>query len=62
VLGVPTWTTFAGTLGAVDRRLVEQGRLRVLERPEDLVIERRIRTWEPPVAIADAVVAEILRT
>jgi hypothetical protein len=41
---------------------VEAGRLRVLERPEDLVIERRIREWQPPDAIADAVIEEILRT
>ena len=29
LLGVPTWTTFAGELGAVDRWLVAEGRLRV---------------------------------
>jgi predicted glycosyltransferase len=62
VLGVPTWTTFAGPLGAVDRQLVEQGRLRVLERPDEIVVERRIREWRPLESIADAVVAEILRT
>jgi predicted glycosyltransferase len=61
VLGVPTWTTFAGRLGAVDRQLVEHGRLRVLERPEDLVIEKRARTWLPPESIVDAVTEEILR-
>ena len=62
VLGVPTWTTFAGRLGAVDRQLVEEGRLRVLERADDLIVERRQREWHPPHAIADAVVDEILRT
>ena len=62
VLGVPTWTTFAGRLGAVDRQLVEQGRLRILERPEDLVIEKRDRAWRAPESIADAVTEEILRT
>ena len=41
VLGVPTWTTFAGELGAVDRWLIEQGRMQVLARAEDLVIEKR---------------------
>ena len=61
VLGVPTWTTFAGRLGAVDRQLVEEGRLRVLERVEDLEVVRRDREWHPPRAIADAVVEEILR-
>ena len=62
ILGVPTWTTFAGRLGAVDRQLVEEGRLRVLERVEDLEVVRRDREWHPPRAIADAVVEEILRT
>jgi predicted glycosyltransferase len=61
VLGVPTWTTFAGRLGAVDRQLVAQGRLRILVRPEDLVIEKRTRTWQAPESIADAVTEEILR-
>ena len=56
LLGTPTWTTFAGALGAVDRQLIDEGRLRVLARPEDLVIERRTREWHPPEAIADAVV------
>ncbi|CAN5854466.1 DUF354 domain-containing protein [soil metagenome] len=61
VLGVPTWTTFAGRLGAVDRMLVEQGRMRVLERVEDVVIEKRVP--QPPAfeALADEVAAEILR-
>jgi predicted glycosyltransferase len=43
-LGVPAWTPFAARLGAVDRRLIEEGRLRRLERPEDVVLERRNRT------------------
>jgi uncharacterized protein len=61
LLGVPTWTTFAGQLGAVDRLLVERGRLRVLERPEDIVIAKRN---VPPLdleGLADWVTAEILR-
>jgi hypothetical protein len=62
VMGVPTWTTFAGTLGAVDRMLVDQGRLRVLSRPEQLPVTSRVRAWTPPVAIADSVTEEILRT
>ena len=41
VLGTPVWTTFAGQLGAVDRALIEQGRLLRLERPEDLVLAPR---------------------
>ena len=62
VLGVPTWTTFAGTLGAIDRELVEQGRMRVLERADDLVITKRERTTPRFQAIADEVTEEILRT
>jgi predicted glycosyltransferase len=48
-LGVPAWTPFAARLGAVDRRLIEEGRLRRLERPEDVVLERRNRGQTPPL-------------
>jgi hypothetical protein len=61
VLGVPTWTTFAGSLGAVDRWLVEQGRMQVLARAEDLVIVKRQPTPPRFEALADAVTQEILR-
>ena len=40
-LGTPVFTTFAGRLGAVDERLVAEGRLRRLEAPEQIVLERR---------------------
>lgn len=62
VLGVPTWTTFAGELGAVDRWLVEQGRMKVLERANDLVIVKRQPQAPDFEALADAVTEEILRT
>lgn len=62
VLGVPTWTTFAGELGAVDRWLVERGTLHVLEDPGDVVIEQRARTRPHFEALADEVTEEILRT
>ncbi len=61
VLGVPTWTTFAGELGAVDRWLVEQGRMKVLERADDLVIVKRQPQAPDFEALADAVTEEILR-
>jgi predicted glycosyltransferase len=48
-LGVPAWTPFAARLGAVDRRLIEEGRLRRLERPEAVVLERRNRGQTPPL-------------
>jgi carbonic anhydrase/acetyltransferase-like protein (isoleucine patch superfamily) len=41
VLGTPVWTTFSGSLGAVDRRLIEQGRLRRLVRAEQIEIVPR---------------------
>jgi len=41
VLGTPVWTTFAGSLGAVDRALIADGRLQRLERVDDLVIAPR---------------------
>jgi predicted glycosyltransferase len=41
VLGTPVYTTFAGRLGGVDERLIADGRLRPLERLEDLAIERK---------------------
>jgi hypothetical protein len=42
-LGTPVYTTFEGRLGAVDERLIEEGRLRKLERPEDLDLGKRAR-------------------
>ena len=40
-LGTPVWTTFEGRLGAVDERLIAEGRLRRLERPEELALAKR---------------------
>jgi predicted glycosyltransferase len=40
-LGTPVWTTFQGRLGAVDERLIAEGRLRALERAGDVVLEKR---------------------
>src|SRR5205814_10633253 len=41
VLGTPVYTTFAGRMGGVDERLIADGRLRSLERLEDLIVERK---------------------
>ena len=49
-LGTPVWTTFEGRLGAVDERLIAEGRLRHLERAEDVIVERR-----GPIAAGDRV-------
>jgi uncharacterized protein len=40
-LGTPVWTTFEGRLGAVDERLIAAGRLRRLERAEDVEVVKR---------------------
>jgi predicted glycosyltransferase len=61
LLGTPTWTTFAGTLGAVDRALVQRGQMRVLERPDQLVIQKHTPQEPRFDALADAVTEEILR-
>jgi predicted glycosyltransferase len=42
-LGTPVFTTFEGRLGAVDERLIAEGRLRRLERPEQLELVKRDR-------------------
>ncbi|MFN8216410.1 MAG: DUF354 domain-containing protein [Solirubrobacterales bacterium] len=40
-LGTPVYTTFSGRMGGVDEALIEEGRLRVLEDPAELVFARR---------------------
>jgi predicted glycosyltransferase len=55
-LGTPVWTTFAGRIGAVDERLVEDGRLRNLRSVDDLRVERkppgkRVDTRDPSLLL-----------
>jgi predicted glycosyltransferase len=40
-LGTPVWTTFEGRLGAVDERLIAEGRMRKLTSPAELVLAKR---------------------
>jgi len=40
-LGTPVWTTFQGRLGAVDERLIAEGRLKILMRVGDIAFEKR---------------------
>jgi predicted glycosyltransferase len=40
-LGAPVYTTFEGRLGAVDERLIAEGRLRALRDPAELRVEKR---------------------
>jgi uncharacterized protein len=56
-LGTPVWTIFEGRMGAVDERLVAEGRLRVLRDVEDLVLERK-PAFQAPFAGRDP--AELL--
>ena len=60
-LGTPVYTTFTGRLGAVDESLLASGRLRSLERADELVVTRRaprgrIETRDPRVLL-DAMLA-----
>jgi predicted glycosyltransferase len=63
-LGTPVWTTFEGRLGAVDERLIGEGRLRRLERAEDVVLAKRApadtpaRVRRDPDAFTDLFVKE----
>jgi len=40
-LGTPVWTTFAGTMGAVDEGLIADGRLAELTAADDLVLAKK---------------------
>ena len=65
-LGTPVWTTFEGRLGAVDERLIADGRMRRLELAEDVVLERRddvaergARTRRDPAAFTDLLLSPV---
>ncbi len=45
-LGTPVYTTFEGRLGAVDERLIAEGRMRKLDRVEQLELSKRGRDEE----------------
>jgi predicted glycosyltransferase len=47
-LGTPVYTTFEGRLGAVDERLIAEGRLRRLSTAADLDLRRRDGDGHPP--------------
>jgi len=59
-LGVPAYTPFAARLGAVDRRLIDEGRLRRLSQPEDVALERRARGAPPPLRDPETLIDLIL--
>ena len=49
-LGTPVWTTFEGRLGAVDERLIAEGRLRRLEHAEERRARKRAGGRDAPSA------------
>ena len=48
-LGVPAYTPFAGTMGAVDRDLIAKGRLRRLDEADGVEVVPRDRRTAPPL-------------
>jgi uncharacterized protein len=64
-LGTPVYTTFEGRLGAVDEALIAEGRLRKLQRAEDLELSHRpvadgaARVRRDPRLLADLLCAPL---
>ncbi|HSZ06807.1 MAG TPA: DUF354 domain-containing protein [Solirubrobacteraceae bacterium] len=46
-LGTPVYTTFQGRMGAVDKRLIDEGRLRMLRDAQELDLGKRDRAGDP---------------
>jgi hypothetical protein len=59
-LNTPVWTTFEGRLGAVDERLIGDGRLRRLERPDQLEVTKRASAAGERVRRDPALLADLL--
>ena len=59
-LGTPVWTTFEGRLGAVDERLIAEGRLHRLERAEELVLEKRTEATGERIRRDPQILVELL--
>ncbi len=59
-LGTPVWTTFEGRLGAVDAALIADGRLRRLERVEQIELRKRDAAASPRVRRDPALLVELL--
>lgn len=59
-LGVPAYTPFAGVMGAVDRKLIDDGRLHRLDSPDGVPLERRDRTVTPPLRDPEFLIDAIL--
>jgi predicted glycosyltransferase len=61
-LGTPVWTTFEGQLGAVDERLIGDGRMRRLSRAEDVILERRSDVAAPRIRRDPAIFTDLFLT
>jgi predicted glycosyltransferase len=59
-LGTPVWTTFEGRLGAVDERLIAEGRMARLERADQIELSKRARTAGERVRRDPAVLAALV--
>jgi hypothetical protein len=64
-LGTPVYTTFEGRLGAVDERLITDGRLRKLTDPTELSFAKRqpgdgaVRTRRDPAVLVDLLLSPL---
>ena len=63
-LGTPAYTIFSGRMGAVDERLIESGRLRVLGDPSSLELRKRetqpgVREPRDPQLLVDGVLQAV---
>jgi predicted glycosyltransferase len=59
-LGTPVYTTFEGRLGAVDERLLAEGRLRKLSDAREVVVEKRTRAVQDRVRRDPRYLAELM--
>jgi predicted glycosyltransferase len=61
-LGTPVFTTFEGRLGAVDERLMQEGRLRKLSKADEIVVEKHARTVQDRVRRDPRDLAQLMLT
>ena len=66
-LGTPVWTTFEGRMGAVDEALIADGRLRRIERADQIDLTKRsdgaagLRLRRDPAVLVDLLCAPLAR-
>ena len=61
-LGVPVFTTFAGRIGAVDEKLLRDGRLRALASADELPLEKRAATAGERIERDPALLLDLMLT